>query len=149
MKKTFTVVAVVLAFGAVAAFAGTISIPQFNDRGGQTSPSTLFSADYQATWITVTNVTDTDKVITINYYLLNGTPDGTSTWLMGAKKAVSWRPVAVDTNEADAIPSPSTSIGPGWCQILYPGTAADVCGRVFQNSAATQTSFGFTLMPYD
>jgi len=148
MKKTLTITAVVLMFGAMAAIAGTINIPQFNDGGGNVDAA-FFPPSSSATWITVTNTTATDKVITINYYTLAGVANGTSTWMMGAYKAVSWRPVKQDPAEADAIPSPLTGTGAGWCQILFPGTASDVAGRVFVNAQASMTSYGFTLFAFD
>lgn len=154
MKKNLIVAMAVLSFGAVAAFAGTINIPHFVDDGNQTvAASGYFPTAGTATWITVTNTTDDDKVITVNFYKLNGDANGSSTGLLSGYRSAGFRPVFQDTFESalgqEIDPPTDPAGGGGWVQILFPGTASEIAGKAYSNSFATSSSYGWTLIPYD
>ena len=148
MKKSLTIAAVVLAFGAMAAIAGTINIPQFNDGGGDVNASFFpVGGGDNATFISITNGAAAAKVITVNYYSLAGATAGTSTFNMPAKAVISWRPYETDPAEASNVAASTAAVG--WAQILFPGSAGDISGRVFVTTRTAQTAFGFALIPYD
>jgi hypothetical protein len=136
----------------MAAFAGTINIPHFNDGGGQTNASFFPGPGESATWISITNTTNTDKTITVNFYTLEGVANGSSTGALLAHRSAGFRPVAQDTFESalgTALAPPTNPLDAGWCQILFPGGASDIAGKANTNVGSTSSQFAWTLIPYD
>lgn len=141
----------ILALGAVVALAGTISVPQFNDGGGNTN-SSFFPTTLSATFINLKNNTSTAQTYTILYYSLDGvnrTP-AVNTFSIAANASVGWRPFnATDPNQGPSgilIPSKVGPEGAGSATILYTDTV-DPSGRVLVNVAGSVSSYGYALFP--
>jgi len=150
MKKV-TIMFSVLALGAVAALAGTISVPQYNDGGGDTN-SAFFPPTLSATFINLKNNTSVTQTYTILYYTLDGfdrTP-AANTFSIDANSSVGWRPFnATDANQGPSgilIPSKVGPEGAGSATILYTDTV-DPSGRVLINAAGSQSSYAYALFP--
>ncbi len=149
MKKTAIICSVVM-LGALTALAGTISVPQFNDGGGDTD-SGFFPPSNSATFITLHNNTAVAQEYTILYYSgtgANRTP-AVNTFSIGGNASIGWRPVSTtDANEGAgaAVPNATGAGGNGSATILYADTI-DPSGRVFVNVAASLSSYAFALFP--
>ncbi|GMV91114.1 MAG: hypothetical protein AMXMBFR82_08920 [Candidatus Hydrogenedentota bacterium] len=147
MKKA-TFVFSILVLGAVTAFAGTISVPSFNDGGGDTDAN-LFPPSDSATFITLKNNTSVTQTYTILYYRLTGadiTPTE-NTFTIGGNAARGWRPVSTtDPNEGagGAIPNTTGNFAAS-ATILYTDSV-DPSGRVAIFSS-TGSSYAFALFP--
>lgn len=148
--RRFTVMLTAVVLGTVVAFAGVISVPQFNDGGGNTN-SNFFPASASATFIALKNNTSTTQTYTVLYYSLTGgnrTP-AVNTFTIAGNASVGWRPVADDPNEGalgQAVPNATGAGGSGSATILY-SDSVDPSGRVFVNAGATLSSYGFALFP--
>lgn len=147
MKKAAFVFSI-LALGVVTAFAGTISVPSFND-GGDNTDANLFPNVDSATFITLKNNTTATQTYTILYYRLTGvsiTP-ANNTFTIGANAARGWRPVSsTDPNEGagGAIPNTTGNFAAS-ATILYTDSV-DPSGRVVVFSS-TGSSYAFALFP--
>ena len=145
MKKSLVVVSLLLVGGAVAV-AGTINVPFYLDNGSQTS-STGIPPTGNATWICLKNPSPSSAMeATIRYFDNDGTErtPSTNTFTLNAGAALSWRPVATDTNEGSgaAVPNKDGGKSAGTAIITYAGTDL-VTGRVL--STSTSVSYGYTI----
>lgn len=149
MKKVAIICSVVM-LGALTALAGTISVPQFNDGGGDTTDAAFFPPSNSATFISLHNNTSVAQEYTIVYFSGTGAPrtPANNTFSIAGNASLGWRPVATDTNEGagNGVPNASGAGGNGSATILYTDTI-DPSGRVFVTVALSQSSYGFALFP--
>jgi hypothetical protein len=150
MKKV-AIMFSILVLGAVAAYAGTISVPVYVDFGGD-SDGNLIPPNGTVTWIALTNNTASDQTYTVLYHELDG--DDVSpptlaerTFSIKANASIGWRPVSsTDANEVagQAVPN-ATSSASGSATILYTD-AIDPSGRVLGINAAGY-GYAFAIVP--
>jgi len=147
MKKV-AILFSILVLGAVTAFAGTISVPSFND-GGNDTDANLFPTNDSATFITLKNNTNTTQIYTVLYFRLTGvdiTPVE-RTFSIGANAARGWRPVSsTDPNEGLGAGIPNATVNAAASATILYTDATDPSGRVVVFSSAG-TSYGFALFP--
>jgi hypothetical protein len=149
MKKAAFMLSV-LVLGAVVAFAGTISVPQYNDEGADTNLD-LRPPTFSATFIALKNNTAVTQTYTILYYTTagdNNTP-GVNTFTIGPNSSRGWRPAnTTDPNQGPGITVPSAlSTVAGSATILYTDTI-DPSGRVLiLGSVTSNSSYAYALYP--
>lgn len=155
MKK-LALFASVMMLGVLAASAGTIGVPQYNDVTTATDANLFPTADGQAAFIALKNNDAVDHTYTILYYSLTGsdrTP-ASNTFTIAANAARGWRPIANDANEGagQTIPNAGTggtgSTTAGAAAILYTDTVAP-SGRVLQliTAGTVKSTYSYSLVP--
>jgi hypothetical protein len=150
MKKAVIMFSI-LVLGAVAAYAGTISIPVYVDFGGD-SDGNLIPPNGSATWIALKNNTASAQEYTVLYHTLAGVDvspvsAAARTFSVGANASIGWRPVSsTDPNEVAGASVPNaTSSATGSATILYVD-ATDPSGRVFGINASGY-AYSFAMFP--
>ena len=143
MRKALVAVAVV-AMVASAAFAGVLVVPKYNDGGGSVN-SSFFPPTLNATYISVHNASTSAKTITVNYYAIDGTPQGTATASIPAHGIADWRPTLESNSPTKGLST--SSAGLGSATITYDSSdGKEMAGRAFVNAAATSSSVSFSLV---
>jgi hypothetical protein len=147
MKKV-AIMFSILVLGAVAAYAGTISVPVYVDFGGD-SDGNLIPPNGSATWIGLKNNTAQAQEYTVLYHNLSGTSvtPAANTFSVGPNQSIGWRPVSsTDPNEVAGASVPNaTSTATGSATILYTD-AIDPSGRVFGINASGY-AYSFAMFP--
>ena len=156
MKKLALFASVVM-LGALAASAGTIGVPQFNDGTAAVGGDLFPTSDGQAAFIALKNNDAVAHEYTILYYGMSGETRFASpnTFSIAANAARGWRPIANDAAAEGlgvTIPNQGTAVtgSPvvGNATILYTDTL-DPSGRVLQTVTAgtAKTSYAYSLVP--
>ena len=150
MKKLI-VVAAILALGGTA-FAATLNIPWFLDRGA--NDATYPPASQEKSFITVKNNTSSDLVVTVSYTSADGTDNAgwvdvdMNTFVLAADSSIGWRPAGADPaveGAGVAVPNCDAASPKGACALEWTGAATDIQGRLIE--VHLNKAYGYLLPP--
>jgi hypothetical protein len=146
MKKVIVMIAVAAMLGGVA-FATTLVVPRYNDGYPAVCDSARFPVTGNATFISITNNSVTTTTVSIDYFLLNGAPDGTTTtYNLGGHESLTWRPVGPQGGGTGATVARGTGPAGSVSLSFIKPDLSGIYGFVEINAAAHLTTVAFPLV---